>query len=165
MPRKVELLAIEAEGRDHGKVFKLSEMPAYQGERWACRALLALGKRMPEMPDDLAQLGWMGIVQFGLHSFLSMDYEEATKLLDEMMTCVQFVPDASRPGTVSPLPIFEDIEEVATILKLREEVFKLHTGFSIAASLSNLGQAAVMMLHSAITATSPEPSAQPSPAD
>ncbi|MCI0152403.1 DUF3990 domain-containing protein [Paraburkholderia sediminicola] len=31
------------DGRDHGKVFQLTEMPSDQAEKWAIRVLLALG--------------------------------------------------------------------------------------------------------------------------
>lgn len=38
MARKVEQVVIEAEGREQGKTFILTEMPAIVAERWATQA-------------------------------------------------------------------------------------------------------------------------------
>ena len=42
MARKTKRVTITAEGRDKGKTFLITELPADQAERWAIRALLAL---------------------------------------------------------------------------------------------------------------------------
>jgi hypothetical protein len=47
-----------------------------------------------------------------------------------MLACVQIIPDASRPMVRRAL-VEDDIEEVTTLLRLREEVLSLHTGFSL----------------------------------
>lgn len=164
MGRKTATIVIDrgsAEtNRDHGKTFFLTEMPAHAAERWATRALLALGRKMPDLPDDAAQLGLLGLARFGISAFLSMDFDEATVLLDQMMTCVKFVPDPVRSmATFSPLALEADVEEVSTLLRLRDEVFKLHTGFSLAASLSTSDLAASVASLSTTTSTSPAPSA------
>jgi hypothetical protein len=44
-----------------------------------------------------------------------------------MMTCIRFKPNATEIG-IRPL-IDDDIEEVATRLRLRDEVIDLHMGF------------------------------------
>ena len=44
-------------GRDAGKSFTLTEMPADQAERWAIRALLALAGAGVDRPDGAADAG------------------------------------------------------------------------------------------------------------
>jgi hypothetical protein len=60
-----------------------------------------------------------------------------------MWECVQIMPDPSKPHVVRAL-IEQDIEEVATRLKIRGEIWKLHTGFlkAVAPSISGGSKAA-----------------------
>jgi hypothetical protein len=136
--RKVEKRTIADKGRDQGKTFVLTEMPATKGEKWATRVLLAVSKSGADIPMDALSLGMAGVALVGLQMFMRAAWEDAEPLLDEMMTCIQIETSA---GLVRSL-IEEDIEEIATRLYLRSEVFELHTGFSVAASLSTLGAAA-----------------------
>lgn len=138
MARKTASVTITAEGRDHGKVFLLTEMPASQAERWATRALLALGRSGTPIDDDVKNSGMAGIAVYGLRAFAAVGFEDIDPLLTEMMDCVQFVPDASKPTVVRDL-IEDDIQEVATRVFLRSEVVALHLGFSIREPLSNFG--------------------------
>lgn len=137
MGRKVITVTIEADGRDKGKVFQLTEMAAARAERWAARAFLALAKSKLEIPDDVAALGLAGIAQLGFQALAGISFEDAEPLLDEMMACVAVVPDKAHPEVVRRLiddgGDGDDIEEVATRVKLRMEVWTLHTGFSIPA--------------------------------
>ena len=41
--RKETFVTIETEGRDQGKVYKITEMPAAQAEWWGTRFMLAAG--------------------------------------------------------------------------------------------------------------------------
>ena len=133
MARKEIDITIMEEGRDRGKIFHIREMDAYQVERWATRALLALGKSGVEMPDDIGSRGVAGLAYLGFTAMMRMNYDDAQPLLDEMMTCVSIKPDPARPDVTRVL-FPDDIEEVATIFKLRMEVFTLHTGFSLPGS-------------------------------
>jgi hypothetical protein len=128
MARKTALVTIEAEGRDQGKTFLLQEMPASQAESWAVRVILAAARGGVEIPDDIAQAGLAGVAAMGLKMLGGMHFEDAKPLMDEMFTCVKIVPDSSKPQVVRYL-IEDDIEEVVTRLKLRKEVFALHTDF------------------------------------
>ncbi|HWE98822.1 MAG TPA: hypothetical protein VG248_03410 [Caulobacteraceae bacterium] len=136
MRRSVDF-TVTAEGRDKGKVFTLTEMPALQGEKWAIRALLGMTKSGVELPADVAQSGMAGLTLVGLRSLMMIGYEDLEPLLDEMMACVQ-----RKEAAVTRPMLDGDIEEVPTIARLRAEVFELHTGFSIAAALLKLGTAA-----------------------
>ena len=42
MARKTKIVTIAAEGRDYGKSYLLTEMPALKAEKWATRAMMAL---------------------------------------------------------------------------------------------------------------------------
>lgn len=135
MARRTVDVTISAEGRDAGKVFRLTEMTASQAERWATRALLALGRSGVDIPEDVAQSGFAGVVAIGIRAFAGIPWELAEPLLGEMFTCVSIMPDPSRPTVIRAL-IEDDIEEIGTRLVLREEVIALHSGFSISALLS-----------------------------
>jgi hypothetical protein len=135
MARRTKELTIMAEGRDKDKLFLLTEMPAVQAEKWAGRALLALLKSGVELPDDAAQAGIAGIAAVGLKAFGSINWADAEPLLDEMMTCVQVIPNKRDKRVVRGL-FEEDIEEVTTLFMLRKELLELHLGFSLAAKFS-----------------------------
>ncbi len=128
------------DGRDKGKRFLLTEMSARDAENWALRALLALGKNGIEIPDTAFDAGMAGIARVGLGLFLKADPVTAANLLDELMACVQIQPDQRNPNVSRPL-VDDDTEEVQTRMKLKIEVFKLHTDFSMAVAPSTSGQA------------------------
>ncbi len=110
-------------GRDHGKMFLLTEMSAAKAEEWALRALLALTNAGAEIPDDSA--GIAGLAAAGFEALNKLTFAQVKPLLDEMFTCVQYVHKAGHP----PQDADENIEEVTTRLQLRKAVFQLHTGF------------------------------------
>lgn len=158
--RKTLTVRIDADGkRDAGKAFLLTEMPAMQVERWAIRALLALSKSEVSIPPDIARSGLAGIASLGLRAISRIPFHEAEPLLAEMMGCVQIIPDPSRTHVVRPL-IDDDIEELATMGRLRMEVFTLHTGFSPPAGLLASAKEAMMSAGSSNTPTSPSRSAR-----
>jgi hypothetical protein len=122
--RKTADITITAEGRDVNKVFRITEMAASQAEDWAIRAIMAIAKGGLEIPDGIPQ-SLAGIAILGFKALATADYATAKPLLDEMMGCVQIVTSS---GAVRKL-MEEDIEEIATRIQLRKEVFEVHTGF------------------------------------
>lgn len=134
MARKTLTITIEAEGRDKGKAFLLTEMPASRAEKWGARALLALMRGGVEIPDEIASLGLAGLAVVGVKALGGLDWELAEPLLDEMFACIQIVPDASRPQVVRGL-VEDDIEEVKTRLFLRKEILNMHIEFFTDAAL------------------------------
>lgn len=166
MARKTKTIIIpRTEGnRDGGKTFLLTEMSAMASEKWAVRALGAITNSGLDIPPEVLQMGMGALVAVGFRGLLTMGFEEAEPLLDEMMECVQIVPDPKNPLVVRRVDD-EDIEEVTTRLILRSEVWELHTGFSPAAFLSKLGMAANQTPDTSDTPTSPKPSGAPLPAD
>lgn len=139
MTRRSETITIATEGRDKGKVFEITELPAMQGEKWAMRAFLALAKSGIDLPEDFGSGGMAAIALVGFKALGNVAFADAESLMDEMFTCVDLLPDPSNPQVkrngAKLLP--EDIEEVATLLFLRKRIFELHTNFSqLAARLS-----------------------------
>lgn len=164
MARKTKLIVVpttgERENRDAGKAFLLTEMDAVRTEKWATRALLAIAAGGVDIPPDVLKMGAGAVVAAGFRALVTMSFHDAEPLLDEMMTCVEVVPDRKKPDVVRPLDP-EDIDEVQTIWLLRSEVIELHTGFSVAAFLLNVGKAAQTKTPGMPdTATSPKSSEQ-----
>lgn len=156
--RKEETVVVPASGgRDAGKHFFITEFSADQQERWAVRALLAATASGVDIPEDTIALGMGAVLALGLRQLLTMSFAEAVPLLDEMMECVQIRPDPKKPD-VMRRPDDDDIEELTTRLLLRNRIVELHTGFSIADSLSKLGKVAASSPSSNIAdiPTSPE---------
>jgi hypothetical protein len=124
MSRNTADITITTEGRDQGKTYRLTEMSASAAEDWAIRAFMAIAKGGAEIPDGIPQ-SIAGIAILGFKALVGADYATAKPLLDEMMGCVQVVTSAG----IARKPQEEDIQEVATRLQLRKEVFEVHTGF------------------------------------
>lgn len=135
MARRTQSYTVTDEGRDLGKVFVITEMPASQAERWAMRALMALAQSGLDLPDDVQAMGMAGVAALGFQALAGIDFEKAEPLLQEMFECVKVVPDPSRTEVVRSL-IETDVEEVVTRLKLRKEIFSLHVDFFTNASRS-----------------------------
>jgi hypothetical protein len=152
---KTQVVQITDEGRDKGKVFLLTEMPARQAEEWAYRLFLALARA--DIPDEISQAGMAGVAQLSFKVFGGMHWQDAKPLLDEMFTCVRITPDLTK-SEFSRALIDDDIEEVQTRMKLRWEVLQLHAGFFIAAIQLRFGKpnSATDPAASKNTATSPE---------
>jgi hypothetical protein len=132
--RKTAVIQIEAEGRDQGKTFLITEMSAWQAERWALRALLAVFKSETAIPPDLLRGGIAAVAAMGPRVMLGIPYEQAEPLLAEMMGCVTIIPDPTRPQVTRAL-VESDVEEVLTLTHLKAEVFGLHVGFSSPAGI------------------------------
>lgn len=133
MARK-ELYYTETKGRDAGKVFYIREMSAAQAEWWAIRAGMAMARSGVDLPDNFADMGIAAMAGTGLKMVSQIPPAEAKPLLDELMECVQCVPDPSNQNIKRTIQTADDIEEIATRLKLRAEVFKLHVDFFQAAA-------------------------------
>lgn len=112
--------------RDAGKVYILTEMPASAAERWANRAIIALGNSGAKI-DYVVGAGMAGIAVLGLRAMFGVAEGPALELTDELMGCVTRKMEHAPEGR--PL-VEDDVEEVSTRFKLKAEVFALHTGFS-----------------------------------
>jgi len=123
--------------RDFGKTFVIKEMPASVAERWATRALLALARSGIDLPESAMGGGWAALAVAGFQALSHANFSDIEPLLDEMWQCVSICPDMRHPEIIRALMWAgadgegADIEEVATLIKLRGEVFTLHSGFFI----------------------------------
>jgi len=142
MARNTATYTVTDANRDNGKTFLITEMPAAQAEAWAMRAILALMDGKVELPEGIELEGMAGLAKLGIKALAGLRWDVLEPLMQEMFTCIQIIPDPSRPNIVRPL-IDQDIEEIMTRVKLRGEVWALHTGFSVTAALSKSPQAAV----------------------
>lgn len=133
--RNTTTVIIAEKNRDEGKQFLLTEFPAARVERWATRVLMGAYQAGVDVPLDIFSSGAAGLIRFGIRGLAAIPYELAAPLFAEMMECVQVIPDPTRPFVMHKLTD-DDIDEVTTYLRLREEIITLHTGFSIAANLS-----------------------------
>jgi len=149
------------EGRDKGKHFLLTEMPATKAEDWAICAMLALGAANVEIPDGALQLGMAALAEIGIKKLFSINPEQMRPLLAELMECVVMVPNPSKPEVTLQHPLYEcQIEDVKTLLMLKWEVLKLHLDFLPADGLSGfLGKSADVAIHKSGTPMSQKSSA------
>lgn len=134
MARKVQFHSVTSEGRDKGKRFVITEMPALKAERWAMRALIAMAKSGVQMPEDAIGGGMAVIAMAGFQALQAgIQFEDIAPLMDEMMDCVQIMPDPKNPEVIRPLLLSgiegDDVEEILTLLEIRERVFAIHTDF------------------------------------
>lgn len=126
--RRTADVTIKTDGRDKGKMFRITEMPASQAEEWALRAIMALTKAGADIPPSS---GMAGIAAAGFQALGTLNFAEVKPLLDEMFACIERVPNPKDLSLTRGL-VETDTEEVGTRLQLRKEVFTLHTGFSLA---------------------------------
>lgn len=144
MARRTREFTVSTVGsRDTGKTFRLTEMPADQGERWATRMMLALANAGAKIPEGVLEAGMSGLaaslpnmVVMGIRSLQGLQYAEVEPLLEEMFGCIQYLPPGGLPAQQIFPGINSQIEEVKTRLQLRYELLELHVGFSLADALT-----------------------------
>ena len=161
MRRTLEVtISGDANNRDAGKRFKITEMSAADAEDWGMRALGAMARGDTKIDSAVLSMGMAGFSLLGLRSFISAPIEEARPLMAEMMECVERIEEK-----VTRRLVDTDTEEVSTRLFLRDEVLKLHANFSVLENLSTgLRQLRQVMsaVDSSITKMSPDESPQSS---
>lgn len=129
--RRQKTYTVTADGRDKDKSFLLTEMSAASAEEWAIQAFLALANENVDIGDIARETGMAGIAALGLQALGKLRYHNIKPLMDRMFDCVQALPSGpGRPELARGL-VENDIEEVATRMALRLEVFSLHAGFSL----------------------------------
>lgn len=131
MPRHTKRVTVTAEGRDKGKTFILTELPADQAERWAIRAFLGMIQSGANISPETMQGGMAAFAAIGIQALGGISWETLEPLLDEMWTCVEFRMSEKIPTQQIAEGINSQIEEIATRLALRIAVLELHMGFSL----------------------------------
>lgn len=128
MTLKVATIRLTDENRDHGKAFVITEMPAMQAWKWGIKTLGAMTRGGAEIPGEIIKMGIIGVLALGVFRIGYIAWVELEPLLDELMTCVTFMPNPTQPEVTRPL-FPGDVEEPETLNRLAQEVFALHTGF------------------------------------
>ena len=131
MPRKTTRITITEEGRDKGKSFVLTELPADQAERWAIRAMLAMVQSGAEISPETMAGGMASFAVLGVQALGGVSWDQLEPLLAEMWQCVQYNHAPNIPLQSIAEGINSQIEEVATRFALRVAVLQLHMNFFI----------------------------------
>lgn len=124
MALKTRTLTIDG-GRDGGKRYLITEMNAVKADRWAMRLLFAMANSGVNLGFD-PRMGMAAMIGVGFEALSRIKPEDGMPLIDELMDCVQIVPDGGQPR---PVEFDGDVEDFLTFWKLRKEVFALHTDF------------------------------------
>lgn len=143
MARKTLVVKIADAGRDQGRTFVITEMSARRGHQWATRALFGLMNTGLDLPENVLSAGFAGLANIGIKALGNLPATVAEPLLNELLSCVQTMPDPNRPNVLRGL-IDDDTEEIVTIFRLQREVLGLHTDFFTTAAQSISGQATVV---------------------
>lgn len=137
--RKQLTWTVDLKGRDHGKKFVITEMSAFAAESWALRVIMAIMRTNPDIQKGTESLGMAQLAAMAFKALSGLDYALAAPLLAEMLSCVKFMPHNGKPEVLREvMESQDDIEEVATLVSLRKQIFNLHVDFSIAAVQSLL---------------------------
>ncbi|QIA76178.1 hypothetical protein [Rodentibacter caecimuris] len=124
MALKTKEITIE-EGRDAGVRFIITEMPVVKADKWATKVLIALMNAGVEVPD--VKMGMLGITTMLLSSLQNVDAEKAIPLLDELLDCVQIIPEGGSPRKLDLS--MNDVQDFTTLWVLRKEALMLHLDF------------------------------------
>jgi hypothetical protein len=128
MARKVEHVTIELEGRDQGKVFVLTEMPATLGKPWLMKVTTLLAVQ----GMDIKALGKAGGV-----AALAMVMDDP--ILTGWRDCVKYQHEGQMPQAIFWDKPTCQIEEIETVTFLQAKVLELHMGFTPPVSPSTTG--------------------------
>lgn len=132
MARKTLRVTVTDEGRDKGKTFVLTELPADQAERWFIRALLGLTQSGADISSESMAGGAASFAALGIQALGGITWPVLEPLLDEMFECIQYAPPDTRlPSQGISFGINSQIEEVRTRFLLRVAILELHIGFSL----------------------------------
>lgn len=131
MSRKTKLITIVKEDRDVGKQFLITEASSDATEHWGLRVFMAMSRANIDIDASALDAGMAGVATIALRSLASMQFADAVPLLAEMMLCVKYVPAGARGMELARHLVETDVEEITTLLLLREEVIDLHVGFSV----------------------------------
>jgi hypothetical protein len=129
MARKQITHIVETEGRDHGKEFIITEMPAWDADTLAQDIWRAMGDaKFTNIPQDVIAMGSAGLATLGLSVLSASAPEVAAAMRDKLLATVDVVITHDGQQQVRKVkPI--DFEEVPTIRQLMDKVFEVNFGF------------------------------------
>lgn len=140
MARTTKTLKLK-KGRDKGKILIITEMSAWNSNRWMIGFVKQLAKSGVELPSEISDLGiagLLGVIQEEgdtlnsptfFKTLLSLasnvNENELFSLLDSLLSCVEFRTEGGHEIEFNP----EQIEESASFNIIYSEVFQVHNFF------------------------------------
>lgn len=117
--------------------FRIKQMPATKQERWIMRALLLVARSgiggMINVPDGkkLGELKMTQDLKFEdmLKALGQLNYEDVEPLMEELLNCCTRISDSGAEQVCTGNTIDGYVSDLKTLLKLRQEVLKLHFSF------------------------------------
>ncbi|WP_145580297.1 hypothetical protein [Yersinia mollaretii] len=130
MARKEIIYIVDAEGRDNGKEFIITEMSAWDADSLAQDIFRAMGdSNYTGIPADVIAMGCAGLATVGLSVISASSPEVAHTLRDRLMSTVEIVITHDGNRSRRQVKGSIDFEEVSTIRKLLDKVFQTNFDF------------------------------------
>lgn len=130
MARKEIIYIVDAEGRDKGKEFIITEMSAWDADSLAQDIFRAMGdSNYSGIPPDVIAMGCAGLATVGLSVISASSPEVARTLRDRLIDTVDIVISHDGNRNQRKVNGSIDFEEVATIRALLDKVFQVNFDF------------------------------------
>ncbi|EKN4095953.1 hypothetical protein AB1E84_002399 [Yersinia enterocolitica] len=130
MARKEIIYIVDAEGRDNGKEFIITEMSAWDADSLAQDIFRAMGdSNYTGIPADVIAMGCAGLATVGLSVISASSPDVAHTLRDRLMSTVEIVITHDGNRSRRQVKGSIDFEEVSTIRKLLDKVFQTNFDF------------------------------------
>lgn len=130
MARKQKTVEIATAGRDKGKIFVVTEMPAVAAWHWGIKLLAVIRSLGATISEDAAKSGMAGVAQAS-GNITPAQLIEAMQ--DESLAawwdCVRYQHDPEHAPQIIKQGVNCPIDEVLTCTELAWAVVTLHTGF------------------------------------
>ncbi|MGT3277443.1 hypothetical protein ACX1IE_17820 [Yersinia enterocolitica] len=129
MARKEIIYIVDAEGRDNGKEFIITEMSAWDAEELSEEIYRAMGHgEFNSLPADVVAMGVAGLATVGVSVLAAAPASVSRPIADRILSTVEIVITNEGKGITRAIkPI--DFEEISTIRTLKDKVFELNFGF------------------------------------
>ncbi|EKN4025226.1 hypothetical protein NUA08_004253 [Yersinia enterocolitica] len=130
MARKEIVYIVDAEGRDNGKEFIITEMSAWDADSLAQDIFRAMGdSNYTGIPADVIAMGCAGLATVGLSVISASSPDVAHTLRDRLMSTVEIVITHDGNRSRRQVKGSIDFEEVSTIRNLLDKVFQTNFDF------------------------------------
>ncbi|ENF3463334.1 hypothetical protein SM871_004380 [Yersinia enterocolitica] len=130
MARKEIIYIVDAEGRDNGKEFIITEMSAWDADSLAQDIFRAMGdSNYTGIPADVIAMGCAGLATVGLSVISASSPDVAHTLRDRLMSTVEIVITHDGNRSRRQVKGSIDFEEVSTIRNLLDKVFQTNFDF------------------------------------
>lgn len=128
--REIHFKIEDKASRDFGSEFIITEMSAWDAEELAQDIFRSMGDSgFSGISPDVINMGCAGLATVGLSVLSAASPDVSKQLRDRLMSTVQIVIRHDGHENVRPVNGREDLEEVSTIRKLMDEVFKVNFSF------------------------------------